>query len=78
MAELDVHAGRSATPIVIEPVPSQAFMQLKGTAARRGEVLQPADLEAARKAVADLATRDRELLEQLAAECLRRSPNRPG
>lgn len=71
MAELDLHAGRGAPPIVIEPAPSQLFMTLKGVAARRADTFKPRDLDAARKAVADLATTDPELLEQLAVECLR-------
>lgn len=50
--------------------PSQAVMQLKGVAARRGEVQRPRDLAAARRVVEDL-TRDQVLLEQLAAEALR-------
>lgn len=52
----------------------QMWLRLKGVAARRGEVRRPADLEAARAVMADVA-RDPVLLDRLAAECLRWSPS---
>ena len=71
-AELAVHAGQSAPPIVAHDCAgacAESWMRLKGVAARRGEVQRPRTLEAARRVMSDVARGC--LLRRLAAECLR-------